>query len=231
VALDCAVSDCNSIARSKSCALVDVLKRYIGQPIKDILVVGCGSGQEAAILAKAFLANTIGIDVDDSAFDHDALAAVRLTVMDANELLFPDASFDLVYSFHVLEHIPQPERALREMARVLRPSGTYLIGTPNKRRLVGYIGSPTSLRNKVIWNLQDLLKRVKGQWSNELGAHAGFEERELLRLCKCGFGGQPISITDDYYRALYRSGPVNAIIRSGLKQVVYPCVYVIGAKV
>ena len=47
-------------------------------------------------------------------------------------LPFGDHAFDLVMSFDVLEHIPDTDAHLREVRRVLRPSGVYLIQTPNK---------------------------------------------------------------------------------------------------
>ncbi len=48
------------------------------------------------------------------------------------QLPFRDTSFDVVMSFDVFEHIPDSDAHLREVKRVLRPGGTYLIQTPNK---------------------------------------------------------------------------------------------------
>lgn len=195
-----------------------------------ILVVGCGSGAEAGLFARAFGAETIGIDIGESfAFDHASAAPARLMQMDARELKFPDGHFDFVYSFHALEHIPGPERALAEMARVLRRGGHYLVGTPNRHRLLGYLGSTCSLRRKVLYNWWDWKKRLQGRWRNELGAHAGFGERELLGLTQKAFGGGEV-VTDDYYRRLYSSALVPALQHSGFKQIAYPCVYVGGRR-
>ena len=47
-------------------------------------------------------------------------------------LPFADRTFDIVMSFDVLEHIPDTDAHLREVRRVLKPRGTYLIQTPNK---------------------------------------------------------------------------------------------------
>jgi ubiquinone/menaquinone biosynthesis C-methylase UbiE len=217
----------------KTDAMIAVLRAMLPQPPRDILVVGCGSGFEAGDLARSFGAATVGIDVgNEFAFDHAAAAPAVLRIMDAQKLDFADASFDLVYSFHALEHIPQPRRALAEMARVLRPGCSYLIGTPNKSRLIGYMGSPSSLKNKLLWNLQDFKMRITGRWSNEAGAHAGFAEKELRSLCAQAFGGKSHAVSDDYYRFLYASKKkaVDALVFTGLKSVLYPCVYVAGRK-
>jgi phosphatidylethanolamine/phosphatidyl-N-methylethanolamine N-methyltransferase len=52
---------------------------------------------------------------------------VGLREMDARELDFPDASFDTVAAMHVLSVVPEPERVMAEIARVLRPGGQVVI--------------------------------------------------------------------------------------------------------
>jgi SAM-dependent methyltransferase len=53
-------------------------------------------------------------------------------VADATDLPFPDASFDVVTFFDVLEHIPDDARAVAEALRVLRPGGFALVTTPSQ---------------------------------------------------------------------------------------------------
>lgn len=49
------------------------------------------------------------------------------SVASATDLPFPDSSYDAIWTLAVLEHVPNPERALAEMRRVLRPGGLLLL--------------------------------------------------------------------------------------------------------
>jgi len=58
-------------------------------------------------------------------------------------LTFPDRSFDLMITQDVMEHIPDPDRAFQEIARVLKPGGAHIFtvplvrkGEPSRRRAV-----------------------------------------------------------------------------------------------
>jgi SAM-dependent methyltransferase len=50
--------------------------------------------------------------------------------IDITAIDFPDASFDMIICNHVLEHVPQDEKAMAELRRVLRPGGTAVISVP-----------------------------------------------------------------------------------------------------
>jgi SAM-dependent methyltransferase len=225
-------TNAQQIAAAKRHTIVSLIAPRHQGPLRRILVVGCGTGVEAGILARGLGAETIGIDVGaEFTFDHEGSEPAKLMLMNAQALQFEDGAFDLVYSFHALEHIPDHRQALAEMSRVLRPGGTFCIGTPNKARLVGYLGAADPLRCKVRWNLNDLSMRLRGRWSNELGAHAGFYAKELGGLCADYFGAAE-EITDDYYLTLYdgKHDLVRRIASSRLKYRIFPCVYFAGQR-
>jgi SAM-dependent methyltransferase len=208
-----------------------LLRRQHGRAIEHLLVVGCGSGLEAAILAQRLHARVSGVDLC-SDFDDCARELADLRQADARALPFPDGSFDVVYCYHALEHIPEPVRAVREIARVLRSGGSYFIGTPNRRRLVGYIdGKNTSTRQKIEYNINDWKARLKGRFRNEYGAHAGFSAAELQQLIEDSLP-DPVDVSHQYYSALYANheGLLSIARQSGLYRLLYPSVYFMGTK-
>jgi ubiquinone/menaquinone biosynthesis C-methylase UbiE len=210
--------------------LLQVANGVLGLQPRRLLVVGCGDGIEAGVLARSLGARTIGIDIGhEFTFDHRGAAPAQLEEMDAQSLRFPDNSFDLIYSFHALEHIEQPRVALREMARVLSPDGGFIIGTPNKTRLIGYVGSAATLSEKVRWNCVDWSMRLRGRWSNAAGAHAGFTETELAALCAEAFGSAE-TISQRYYKTLYAHAPktLRLLEWTGSERFMFPAVYVVG---
>lgn len=195
-----------------------------------LLVVGCGQGIEAAVLAQDLNAQVVGIDIEEH-FDPRAVERVTLQLGDAMALTFDDASFDIVYSFHALEHITDPHRALSEMHRVLRPGGLWCIGTPNRARLVGYVGGNSTWKQKLAWNWADWRMRMRGRFRNEFGAHAGYTSAELRGMLSRHFSTVD-EITQRYYQGLYRrrTGLVRLLNTTGLGRVVYPSVYFIGRR-
>ena len=99
---------------------------------KKVLEIGCGLGTDGAQFALAG-ADYTGIDLTDAAVD---LARRRFDLFnlpgafrtaDAENLDFPNESFDVVYSHGVLHHTPDTVRAVQEVHRVLRPGGRAVV--------------------------------------------------------------------------------------------------------
>lgn len=210
--------------------IADLIRANMARPPKRVLVVGCGSGREAAELALALGAEVTGIDIE-TRWDPASAAIASLQYGDATNLEFPDRSFDLVYSYHALEHIPDYRRALGEMKRVLAEDGCYFIGTPNRHRLVGYIGSQNTLLNKLRWNATDWKARLQGRFRNELGAHAGFTRSELEAELSGGIG-PATNVTLPYYLSVYsrKASYVRLLDRLRLSSLLFPAIYFIGGK-
>ena len=142
------------------------LVRRHGPPSGRALEVGCGLGHLLGWLADRY--RLFGTDIN-----HWALSQARRNIPQGNFALlsaedlraFPTDSFQTVVAKHVVEHLPNPERAIAEMSRVLAPGGLLLLASPHldsgmravkRERWVGY-QDPThiSLRPPAAW-LADL---------------------------------------------------------------------------
>lgn len=169
------------------------------------LVVGCGSGNEVLYLRRAFSSrHVVGIDIEPN-FSPLAKSEAGLIVADAKDLPFPGESFDYVAMFHSLEHVGNPDIALAQVKRVVRRGGWVYVGVPNKARLLGYVGAfDATWKQKIAWNLKDYSMRLTGRFENDLGAHAGFEGKELVRLLDAHFRSTQL-LTQEYFRLKYGS--------------------------
>lgn len=96
-----------------------------------VLEVGCGRGVGLEILLSLGAAHVTGFDLDPRmvALAQKQVAQygdrVRVFVGDAEAIDAPDADFDAVVEYGILHHVPNWPQALREIARVLKPKGTF----------------------------------------------------------------------------------------------------------
>jgi SAM-dependent methyltransferase len=117
------------------------LKRYeFAAPLcagRRVLDAGCGVGYGAARLA-ATAENVVGVDVSDDAIDyaraHYGAPNLSFAVMDVTALALESASFDIACSFETIEHVDDAERAVGEVARILRDDGVLVVSTPQVER-------------------------------------------------------------------------------------------------
>lgn len=102
-----------------------------GRPVRDILDVGCGGGATLAWLAGyGGIDHAVGVDLlpERIARARTAWPTLEFHVADGRSLPFPDESFDAVVAMTVFSSVPADARAgmLNEVARVLRPGGTFV---------------------------------------------------------------------------------------------------------
>ncbi len=96
-----------------------------------ILDVGCGAGYFEAILSP-FGCNMTGVDLTEEMIEQGKALLkrhhidARLLVMDAENLAFPDESFDVVISRNLTWNLPRPDKAYQEWYRVLKKGGVLL---------------------------------------------------------------------------------------------------------
>jgi SAM-dependent methyltransferase len=98
--------------------------RYLGPG--RIADVGCGIGHSYGLLAPR---ETVGIDVDPTVLEGQRRETVAA---DMRRLPIPDGEFDGAIAVHSIEHVPDPECAVAEIARVLKPGAVAVLVTPNR---------------------------------------------------------------------------------------------------
>lgn len=109
---------------------------------KRVLEIGCGVGTDFIQFCRAGAdACAVDFSINSINLTHKRLKSFgfngkKIFVGDAENLPFPDNCFDLVYSWDVLHHTPNMEKALSEVCRVLKPSGKICIMLYHKYSLV-----------------------------------------------------------------------------------------------
>ncbi len=100
-----------------------------------VLDAGCGAGYGSADLARE-AREVLGIDVAADAIayacEHYRAENLRFERASCLEIPAPDASFDLVVAFEIIEHLIDWRAFLAEVRRVIEPGGQFLVSTPNK---------------------------------------------------------------------------------------------------
>jgi SAM-dependent methyltransferase len=137
-----------------------------------VLDVGSGSGALASTVAHAFpSARVTGVD-PSSVFVNDAqartrLERVRFQVADAQSLPMEDGTFDKALSLFVLNFIPDPGKALREMIRVTRPGGVV---------------------SAAVWDYGNGMEMLRVFWDEAvaLDSAAGARDERNMPLCRGG---------------------------------------------
>ena len=114
---------------------------------KRVLEIACGRGGFACWLAardRHAPAEVVAADFAETAVRKGeefaagrGIVGISWEVADIQDIKHADASFDTLVSCETVEHVPDPRRAVRELARVLKPGGRLLLTTPNYLGMLG----------------------------------------------------------------------------------------------
>ncbi len=137
--------------------------------LRPVLDVGCGDGHFASVTF------TEPIDVGMDPWERDLKECANrrprvytdLVLASATEMPFADGSFQTVISNSVLEHIPDVEMTVREIARVLKPGGEFAMTTPSEYYPEFLLGASLPRRMKAA-----KLGRLYGNFFNKISSHA-----------------------------------------------------------
>lgn len=100
-----------------------------------VLDCGCGMGFYLMVMGNLWSLELVGLDDDPERLRRAEQHGIQAELVhgDAQQLPFPDASFDAVLMTEVLEHLPDDAQALSEAFRVLRPGGVLAVSVPHAR--------------------------------------------------------------------------------------------------
>jgi len=134
--------------------------------IENVLEIGCGVGMLSDYLSKNYDMNVVGTDVDADQIeiakkyfkDNEKLS---FSIETATNLPFDNSAFDMVLSFKVLHHISDWETVLKEVNRVLRPKGIFVLSdfiyTPFLKKIFKPFG-----KNYGLYTLNDIFGYLAG---------------------------------------------------------------------
>ncbi|MBI3450762.1 MAG: methyltransferase domain-containing protein [Acidobacteria bacterium] len=148
------------LLHARHLAAYEIARPHVGG--RDVVEIGTHRGYGSRVLAPGARSFT-GVDL---AFDH-ALAArneggVRSIQADGQRLPLRAAAADVVVSFQVIEHVWSVPAFLREIHRILRPSGILVVSTPHARGRL--------LPRQMPWNEEHLREYEVGNFTRALGA-------------------------------------------------------------
>jgi SAM-dependent methyltransferase len=163
-----------------------LVPRYAARGAR-LLDVGCGAGYGAALVEDA-VSEYVGVDVAQEAIDYArdryAGARARFDVYDGVTLPYADASFDVVTSFQVVEHVADVERYVEEIHRVARDGAAILITTPNRSIRLAPGERPWNRHHLREYDAAGLRLALHGFRRVEIAGIRGSEQMEQLELAR-----------------------------------------------
>jgi ubiquinone/menaquinone biosynthesis C-methylase UbiE len=143
----------------------------------DVLDVGCGTGALTLAIAKSpAVSSIVGMDLSEGFLDYARSKIqdprIRFEAGDAQNLRFPDASFDCCLALLVMSFIPDAPKAAKEMRRVTRPGGRVATAV--------WENTGANRLNECLWDAAVIVDPNAPQRTDRSGAYGTAEELSSL---------------------------------------------------
>jgi ubiquinone/menaquinone biosynthesis C-methylase UbiE len=172
-------------ARKTVAVLIDAADRIGLEPARArVLDIGCSTGILSQHYSEAFH-SVVGVDIDDGAIEwaraNRAADNLEYRVGDSMDLPVADAAIEIVTCTHIYEHVPDAQRMVDEIFRVLRPGGLCYFAAENRLRpWDGHYDLP--LVTVLPKPMADLMVRFAGRGEQRYETHLSvWGLRELVR--------------------------------------------------
>jgi ubiquinone/menaquinone biosynthesis C-methylase UbiE len=136
---------------------LSLLQKFVTRP-GALLDVGCGSGQSTSLIAGKFPeVRCTGVDISEHAIIQAkrsfGSSGIEFVAGDISRHELPEASFDYLTSYDCLEHIPELEKSMRGMMKLLKADGLFIIKGPNHMSPLYTMGDLVTLRHRYPFTL------------------------------------------------------------------------------
>ena len=150
-------------------------------PGERVLDVGCGIGYLSGLAAEVGV-EVCGVDMSSAALKHGASLVRRqpFACAGADQLPFPDDSFDKVIFADVIEHVPDDGAALREIWRVCRPGAKVAVATPAIEALFTETRMKTLLHGEEDQYLKNVCDGYTAEYLSRMMDEAGMHPEEVV---------------------------------------------------
>jgi len=140
-----------------------------------VLDIGCGDGTISTLIRDLRDCKVVGIDLSDNALKIAKNQGIECVRCDVEERLpFKDLTFDCVFAGEIIEHIYDTDSFIKEVYRVLKQRGVFIITTPN---LAGLGSRISLLLGKKPWMIEN---RLKPQFAGHIRYFTAEELKNLL---------------------------------------------------